>query len=317
MQLSPLKKIIFWGLAFFCVLFVLSVKMSKFAQTEDTASQSRQLEVETVTTLGPVLAWDANPEADIVGYRVRYGTSTGVHPQVLDVGNVTTATIPNLTPGTNYFFVVTAYNASLESPPSNEVMWIAVTPTPTPSPSPRQTPTPTPTPRPTATATATATVTPSALRISGNVLTCGGVGLATVTMTLTGGNGAVAVTDAAGYYNFPSVPTGGDYIVTPTIADLPPGNSSVNLVDVLAAQRHFTGITLLTGCQLLSADTNADTLINTFDVVAINDFYLSRVTATANVGKHRFIPSSRPYSNLLSDQAAQDYQALVCGDIVP
>jgi hypothetical protein len=68
------------------------------------------------------LAWDPSPEPDITGYRVKYGTSSGNYSQSIDVGNVTTATIPNLTAGQTYYFVVTAFNSgAMESTPSNEV----------------------------------------------------------------------------------------------------------------------------------------------------------------------------------------------------
>lgn len=67
------------------------------------------------------LVWDASPDSTVSGYRVYYGTSSGNYTTVIDVGNTTTATISNLTPGTTYYFVVTAYNASgVESTPSNE-----------------------------------------------------------------------------------------------------------------------------------------------------------------------------------------------------
>jgi hypothetical protein len=68
------------------------------------------------------LAWDPNGEADLGGYRVRYGQTSGSYTQSVDVGNVTTATLLDLQPGVTYYIVVTAYNtAGLESLPSNEV----------------------------------------------------------------------------------------------------------------------------------------------------------------------------------------------------
>ncbi len=66
------------------------------------------------------LAWDANSEADLEGYRVYYGTSSGNYSVVTDVGKVTTFTVTNLGPGT-YYFAVTAYNSNTESSFSNEV----------------------------------------------------------------------------------------------------------------------------------------------------------------------------------------------------
>jgi hypothetical protein len=67
------------------------------------------------------LAWDANSETDLAGYKVYYGTSSGNYPNVINVGKVTTYTVASLGPGT-YFFAVTAYNSSnAESGFSNEV----------------------------------------------------------------------------------------------------------------------------------------------------------------------------------------------------
>jgi fibronectin type 3 domain-containing protein len=68
------------------------------------------------------LAWDANPEPDISGYRIHYGAVSGLYSGSLDVGNVTSAIVPDLIEATTYYFTVTAYNtAGLESLPSNEV----------------------------------------------------------------------------------------------------------------------------------------------------------------------------------------------------
>jgi hypothetical protein len=67
------------------------------------------------------LAWDANAEADLAGYRVYVGTASGTYGSPVDIGNVTAYTVTGLGPGT-YYFAVTAYNASgLESGFSNEV----------------------------------------------------------------------------------------------------------------------------------------------------------------------------------------------------
>ena len=69
-----------------------------------------------------LLAWDASPAGNLGGYRVHYGTESGVYTTTTDVGNHTEATIPNLSVHTTYFFAVTAYDtAALESEPSNEV----------------------------------------------------------------------------------------------------------------------------------------------------------------------------------------------------
>jgi Fibronectin type III domain len=77
------------------------------------------------------LAWDANPEPDIAGYKVYWGQQSGAPNQSRSVGNVTTATLDNLNEGTTYFFTVTALDdTGLESGPSNEVSHTTPSPPP-------------------------------------------------------------------------------------------------------------------------------------------------------------------------------------------
>jgi hypothetical protein len=67
------------------------------------------------------LQWDANSETDLAGYRVYYGTASGVYGTPVVIGLTTTYTVANLPAGT-YYFAVTAFNsAGLESGFSNEV----------------------------------------------------------------------------------------------------------------------------------------------------------------------------------------------------
>ena len=104
--------------------------------------------------------------------------------------------------------------------------------------------------------------------------------------------------------------------MTPTMAALAPGSAGINGVDVLAVQRHFLGIALIpAGCQLTAADVNGDTNINGVDVLAIQRFFLGLTSGTANVGQYQFTPANRTYPSLISNQTAQDYDALVFGDV--
>ena len=85
----------------------------------------------TTTPLPPPssvpLAWDAATDQTdpAAGYYFKLGFSSGGETQVTDVGNVLTYTV-GVTSGTQYFFVVSAYDANRnESLPSNEVNYIA------------------------------------------------------------------------------------------------------------------------------------------------------------------------------------------------
>ena len=77
---------------------------------------------QTVAAGSLTVAWDANVEADVVGYIVHYGTQPGIHTWQVDVGRVVQWTCPNLVDGQRYYFAVQAYNAAgLKSGLSSEV----------------------------------------------------------------------------------------------------------------------------------------------------------------------------------------------------
>jgi hypothetical protein len=157
------------------------------------------------------------------------------------------------------------------------------------------------------------------MTISGSVSYCSSPSqgpIPNVTFTLTGTSTGSVQSDSSGNYQFPSLFTGGNYTVTATKAPLPQGSVGINTVDVIATQRHFLGVTLLPpGCRLTAADVNGDSSVNTVDVVAIQRFYLGVSTGTANVGKYQFTPANRTYPSASGDQTAQDYSALVFGDV--
>ena len=68
------------------------------------------------------LAWDANTEPDVAGYRVYYGLGSRNYDHILDVGSSTSCVVTGLEQGRTYFFAATAVNtANIESDFSNEV----------------------------------------------------------------------------------------------------------------------------------------------------------------------------------------------------
>ncbi len=70
------------------------------------------------------VSWDPNPEPDIGGYLVSYGTESQVYTRTVDAGPSTSLRIPELVSGFTYYFVVVAYTVSnIESPASGEAMF--------------------------------------------------------------------------------------------------------------------------------------------------------------------------------------------------
>jgi hypothetical protein len=67
------------------------------------------------------LLWDPSPSSSIAGYRVYYGTASGVYNAPLDAGKATMCTVSGLPVGA-YYFAVTAYDIDgQESNFSNEI----------------------------------------------------------------------------------------------------------------------------------------------------------------------------------------------------
>jgi hypothetical protein len=73
------------------------------------------------------LAWNANPETDIAGYKVSLGTSSGIYQTVQTVVSGNSAILTGLSPETTYYCSVQAYNTSgLTSVMSVEITFITL-----------------------------------------------------------------------------------------------------------------------------------------------------------------------------------------------
>ena len=59
------------------------------------------------------VTWNPNTEPDLAGYKIYYGTASGVYGDPIDVGNVT-GHVMEITPqhGATYYFALTAYDTS-------------------------------------------------------------------------------------------------------------------------------------------------------------------------------------------------------------
>ena len=125
-----------------------------------------------------------------------------------------------------------------------------------------------------------------------------------------------AVTDSNGEYAIHTTVFGfGGHTVTPSKPRLSPAATGINTVDVIATQRHFLSVTLLTGCGLTAGDVDQNGTIDTVDVIAIQRFYLGISAGTANVGTYRFAPSNLGYPGQNIIATGQNYDSLVDGDV--
>jgi fibronectin type 3 domain-containing protein len=79
--------------------------------------------IQTVQADSVTLAWDANSESDIAGYKIYYGRSSRNYTNCIDVGKRTSYTVSGIQMGLTYYFATTAYDADgYESYYSNEVI---------------------------------------------------------------------------------------------------------------------------------------------------------------------------------------------------
>ncbi|WP_341406033.1 fibronectin type III domain-containing protein [Luteolibacter soli] len=80
---------------------------------------------------GVSLEWNANPESDVVGYKVYFGTTSQNYTAVIDVVGATKTQLPAVSLGSTYYLAVSAYNAKGdESPRSAELKVTADVPAP-------------------------------------------------------------------------------------------------------------------------------------------------------------------------------------------
>lgn len=68
------------------------------------------------------LAWMASPTADVIGYRILFGTDSNNLTNILDVGNVTSANVDGLISGQTYYLAVIALTASGQSLPADALI---------------------------------------------------------------------------------------------------------------------------------------------------------------------------------------------------
>lgn len=129
----------------FVLLVCLTGCRSPVQDTPPSPTKSASImpmqQIPTINRLGMIsatetnfvsLAWNPASDQAVTGYKLYYGTNSGVYFESMDVGAVTSAVVSLVSfvdSDTEWFFAATAYDSTgLESPFSNEAHWPAYPP---------------------------------------------------------------------------------------------------------------------------------------------------------------------------------------------
>ena len=131
-----------------------------------------------------------------------------------------------------------------------------------------------------------------------------------VNLDVTGTASASVSSDVDGSYFIQNLASG-DYTVTPTkIGDV----KGINSTDATRIQQHMVGITTLTVNQLVAADTDGNGVVNSTDATRIQQRQVGIQTNNI-IGQWKFVPASRQYNALGSNQTGQDHLAVLVGEV--
>jgi CSLREA domain-containing protein len=85
---------------------------------------------------------------------------------------------------------------------------------------------------------------PANVSLGGKIQTSGGTALANVLVTLAGSQNATAVSDQSGRFTFANLPSGGNFLITPTLSgyNFEPGNQSFSNLAGDVQNANFTGL---------------------------------------------------------------------------
>jgi len=117
------------GKKYYCVVTAYNASGKETPPSNEISFTVSPAIAPAITSSTVALAWDRSPSRGVKGYRLHYGTASRGYSSIIDVGNVTTYKISNLTAGKTYYVVVTSYDkAGRESPVSNEISFTVSSP---------------------------------------------------------------------------------------------------------------------------------------------------------------------------------------------
>ncbi len=137
---------------------------------------------------------------------------------------------------------------------------------------------------------------PVTYSVSGTVLTYTGIPIPNCKIFISGGTSGYVYTDTLGYYNFPNVPAGANYSLTP-VRDTNDLNG-VTTYDLGLMVNHILGIqTLDSPWKIIAADVNHNNTVTAFDIVEGRKLILGIYPALPDNASWRFFPASTVFGN--------------------
>jgi len=131
--------------------------------------------------------------------------------------------------------------------------------------------------------------------------------------TVLNGAGSVAVsasTDSSGQYNLSGFGPG-PYTVTPSKT----GNvNGISALDSAKIAQHVVHIITMNGTQQLAADVSGNGTVSSLDAAYIAQWYV-HIANPSSTGTWKFVPATRSYTDVETDNTSQDYGAILMGDV--
>ncbi|MBI4580554.1 MAG: IPT/TIG domain-containing protein, partial [Planctomycetes bacterium] len=134
-----------------------------------------------------------------------------------------------------------------------------------------------------------------------------------VTLTMAGGGTYSAVSDTSGQYSLADVPTG-TYTLTPTKSD---DVAEITAYDASLVLQAAAGLRTLTANERTAADVNRNSVVSSMDASYIleKSVDLIQVPFPGAGIVWAFDPTQRPYAPLNSNRTAQNFTAVLLGDV--
>jgi uncharacterized protein (TIGR03437 family) len=132
-----------------------------------------------------------------------------------------------------------------------------------------------------------------------------------VTITASGSPQGSATTDNSGNYQLPNL-GGGPYTLTPAKTGDANGITSFDAAQIA---QHVVQIITLNACQQGAADTSGNGEITSFDAAFIAQYVVGIANPDNKTGTWKFLPPTRTYASLSGNQTAQNFDAVLMGEL--